>query len=63
MPARDLNEFIAWLKANPNKVSAGITTVGYRLLMAVFQKEIGTQFTLVPCRSSMIHPIGPPGEV
>ena len=52
MPARDLNELIAWLKANPNKVSAGITTVGYRLLMTVFQKETGTQFTLVPYRGA-----------
>jgi tripartite-type tricarboxylate transporter receptor subunit TctC len=40
------------LKANPNKVSAGITTVGYRFLMAVFQKETGTQFTLVPYRGA-----------
>jgi tripartite-type tricarboxylate transporter receptor subunit TctC len=23
MPAKDLNELIAWLKANPNKASAG----------------------------------------
>ena len=52
MLARNLNEFIAWLKANPNKVSAGITTVGYRLLMTVFQKETGTQFTLVPYRGA-----------
>jgi tripartite-type tricarboxylate transporter receptor subunit TctC len=49
---RDLNELIAWLKANPNKVSAGITTVGYRLLMTVFQNETGTQFTLVPYRGA-----------
>jgi hypothetical protein len=28
MAAKDLNELIAWLKANPNKVSAGITALG-----------------------------------
>jgi tripartite-type tricarboxylate transporter receptor subunit TctC len=50
MPAKDLNELIAWLKANPNKASAGVTAVGYRLLAAFFQKETGTQFALVPYR-------------
>jgi tripartite-type tricarboxylate transporter receptor subunit TctC len=52
IPAKDLNELIAWLKANPNKASAGITTGAYRLLTAFFQKETGTQFTLVPYRGS-----------
>ena len=52
MPANDLRELIAWLKANPNKASAGITTAGFRLLTAYFQKEIGAHFTLVPYRGS-----------
>jgi len=50
MPAKDLYELIAWLKANPNKASAGVGTVAFRLLTAVFQKETGTQFNLVPYR-------------
>jgi tripartite-type tricarboxylate transporter receptor subunit TctC len=50
MPARDLNELIAWLKANPNKASAGVTAAGGRLLFAFFQKETGTHFALVPYR-------------
>jgi tripartite-type tricarboxylate transporter receptor subunit TctC len=50
LPAKDLKELIAWLRANPNKASAGVTTVGYRMLMAFFQKEAGTRFTLVPYR-------------
>jgi tripartite-type tricarboxylate transporter receptor subunit TctC len=50
MPASNLNELIAWLKANPNKASAGVVTVSYRLVIAAFQKETGTQFTLVPYR-------------
>jgi tripartite-type tricarboxylate transporter receptor subunit TctC len=50
MPAKNLNELIAWLKANPNMASVGITTASYRLLAAFFQKETGTQFTLVPYR-------------
>jgi tripartite-type tricarboxylate transporter receptor subunit TctC len=50
LPAKDLKELIAWLRANPNKASAGVATVGYRMLMALFQKETGTRFTLVPYR-------------
>ena len=50
LPAKDLRELIAWLRANPNKASAGVTTVSYRMLMALFQKETGTRFTLVPYR-------------
>ena len=29
---------------------AGVTAVGYRMLMGLFQKETGTRFTLVPYR-------------
>jgi tripartite-type tricarboxylate transporter receptor subunit TctC len=50
MPAKNLQELIAWLKANPAKASAGIYSVGSRLISALFQKETGTQFTLVPYR-------------
>src|SRR5262249_22765135 len=50
MPAKDLNELIAWLKANPNKASAGIAASSLRLITAFFQKETGTRFTLVPYR-------------
>ena len=35
IPAKDLNELIAWLKANPDKASAGTTTAGTRLLYAL----------------------------
>jgi tripartite-type tricarboxylate transporter receptor subunit TctC len=50
MPPKDLRELIVWLQANPNKASAGIDTVSTRLITSFFQKEIGTQFTLVPYR-------------
>jgi tripartite-type tricarboxylate transporter receptor subunit TctC len=50
MPARDLSELIAWLKANPNKASAGVSATGFHLVTAFFQKETGTQFPLVPYR-------------
>lgn len=52
LPGKDLNELIAWLKANPNKASAGISTTSGHLLTAFFQKEIGTELTFVPYRGS-----------
>jgi tripartite-type tricarboxylate transporter receptor subunit TctC len=52
IPANDLNELIAWLKANPNRAAMGVSAVGPRLLAAVFQKETGTQFALVPYRGT-----------
>jgi tripartite-type tricarboxylate transporter receptor subunit TctC len=39
LPARGLDELIAWLKANPTKASAGIQTIGYRVRAVLFQKE------------------------
>jgi tripartite-type tricarboxylate transporter receptor subunit TctC len=52
MPAKDLNGLVGWLKANPNKASAGIAVASYRLYAAFFQKETGTQFALVPYRGA-----------
>jgi tripartite-type tricarboxylate transporter receptor subunit TctC len=51
MPAKDLNELIAWLKANPNTASFAVVNSGVRLLATFLQKEIATQFTLVPYRT------------
>jgi tripartite-type tricarboxylate transporter receptor subunit TctC len=50
MPAKDVNELVAWLKANPNKASAGFAVSALRLISLLFQKETGAQFTLVPYR-------------
>jgi tripartite-type tricarboxylate transporter receptor subunit TctC len=52
MPAKDLNELIAWLKANPNKASVGVTAVGPRLINEFFRKDTGTQYALVPYRGN-----------
>jgi tripartite-type tricarboxylate transporter receptor subunit TctC len=52
MPAKDLNELIAWLRASPNKATAGISSAVIRLVTTFFQKETGTQFTLVPYRGA-----------
>jgi tripartite-type tricarboxylate transporter receptor subunit TctC len=55
VPAKDLRELITWLRANPNKASAGISLVGWHLLTAFFQKETATQFTFVPYRGGAIQ--------
>jgi tripartite-type tricarboxylate transporter receptor subunit TctC len=52
MPAKDLKELITWLKANPSKASVGVTSLAFKVLVAFFQKQTGTQFTLVPYRSA-----------
>jgi tripartite-type tricarboxylate transporter receptor subunit TctC len=51
-PASKLSEFIAWLRANPGKASAGTVgpgSVGH-IVGLFFQKETGTQFQFVPYR-------------
>ena len=52
MPANDLAGLIAWLKANPDKASAGTTGAGGASHVAaiLFQKETGTRFQFVPYR-------------
>jgi len=52
IPAKDLKELIAWLKANPDKASQGTTTAGTHALGAFFQKETGTRFQFVPYRGT-----------
>jgi tripartite-type tricarboxylate transporter receptor subunit TctC len=52
MSAKDLGELIAWLKANPGHASAGMNTLGFRVAAMLFQKQTGTQFTIVPYRAA-----------
>ncbi len=50
LPPKDLKEFIAWLKANPNKATeghAGVGSIG-DIAGVFFQKETGTRFELIP---------------
>jgi tripartite-type tricarboxylate transporter receptor subunit TctC len=52
LPANNLNEFIAWLRVNPNKASqghAGIGSVGH-VGGVLFQKTTGTHFQFIPYR-------------
>jgi len=52
MPAQDLNELIAWLKANPDRASQGTAGVASASHLAgvLFQKETGTRFQFIPYR-------------
>jgi tripartite-type tricarboxylate transporter receptor subunit TctC len=54
IPADDLKGLIAWLKANPDKASAGNGGVGTppHVIAAFFQKVTGTRFQLVPYRGA-----------
>jgi tripartite-type tricarboxylate transporter receptor subunit TctC len=52
MLAKDLNELIAWLKANPDKALIGTVSVFGRLYWAHFQKETGTHLAVVPYRGT-----------
>ena len=54
MPAKDLKELIAWLKANPDKASLGHTGPGSPAHVAgiFFQKQTGTRFQFVTYRSA-----------
>src|SRR3979490_2995764 len=48
VPAKDLNELIAWLKANPGKASQGTAGAGTRVSGVFFQSLSGTSFELIP---------------
>jgi tripartite-type tricarboxylate transporter receptor subunit TctC len=50
IPAKDLRELIAWLKANPNQASVAVADVSMRLLAAFFGRATETQFIVVPYR-------------
>jgi tripartite-type tricarboxylate transporter receptor subunit TctC len=53
-PAKDLGELIAWLKANPDKASAGTAGVGSGTHMGglYFQSTTSTKFQYIPYRGS-----------
>ena len=52
LPGTNLNELIAWLKTKRNMASAGVDVASARLITEFFQKESGTQLTLVPYRGT-----------
>ena len=52
LPAKNLRELVAWLKANPDKASQGTAGAGSPQHIAgiYFQKETATRFQFVPYR-------------
>ena len=52
LPVTNLKELIAWLKANPNKVSQGTSGIGSigHLAGIMFQKETKTNYQFIPYR-------------
>ena len=54
LPAKDLKELIAWLKANPDKASIGIPAVGGtgHLAGLSFLNEIGAKAQFIPYRGN-----------
>ena len=55
MPANDLREFIAWLKANPDQATQGTTGAGGISTVGglFFRRATGTQFRFVPYRGGL----------
>ena len=54
MPANNLKEFVAWLKANGDKTNEGHSGVGTPSHVAglLMQKAVGTKWTMVPYRGA-----------
>jgi tripartite-type tricarboxylate transporter receptor subunit TctC len=54
MPANDLKDLIAWLKAHPDKASQGSGGLGSLTHLAgvFFQQQTGTRFNIVPYRGA-----------
>src|SRR5262249_21507934 len=54
MPADDLKGLVGWLKANPDKASAGTAGVGNatHIVGVLFQNVTGTRFQFVPYRGN-----------
>jgi tripartite-type tricarboxylate transporter receptor subunit TctC len=52
MPANDLKDLVAWLRANPDKATQGHAGIGGAGHVAglLFQRETGTRFRFVPYR-------------
>jgi tripartite-type tricarboxylate transporter receptor subunit TctC len=52
VPAKDFKEFLAWLKANQDKVSWGTAGAGGHITALLLQNLIGARFQFVPYRGA-----------
>jgi tripartite-type tricarboxylate transporter receptor subunit TctC len=53
IPANDLIDLIAWLKAHADQASGGVNSLSLRLVATFFQKQTGTHFVIVPYRAAV----------
>jgi tripartite-type tricarboxylate transporter receptor subunit TctC len=52
IPASDLGELVSWLKARSEQASAGMNSLGFRLIAQFFQTQTETRFTIIPYRAA-----------
>lgn len=54
LPANNLKDFVAWLKANPGKASQGTAGVGSagHMMGVLFQQRTGTQYQFIPYKGT-----------
>jgi tripartite-type tricarboxylate transporter receptor subunit TctC len=52
LPANDLKELVAWLRANPDKATAGSAGAVATVSIAFFQQKTGTRLVVVPYRGA-----------
>jgi tripartite-type tricarboxylate transporter receptor subunit TctC len=52
LPANDLKELVAWLRANPDKATAGSAGAVATVSIAFFQQKTGTRLVTVPYRGA-----------
>jgi tripartite-type tricarboxylate transporter receptor subunit TctC len=52
IPANDLKELVAWLRANPDKATAGSAGAVATVSIAFFQQKTGTRLVTVPYRGA-----------
>jgi tripartite-type tricarboxylate transporter receptor subunit TctC len=52
VPAKNLQELIAWLKPNQGNVSVGMASMSHRVAAVYFQNSTGARFLFVPYRGA-----------
>jgi tripartite-type tricarboxylate transporter receptor subunit TctC len=52
LPANDLKELVAWLRANPDKATAGSAGAVASVSIAFFQQKTGTRLVTIPYRGA-----------
>ncbi len=52
LPASDLEELVAWLRANPDKATAGSAGAVATVSIAFFQQKTGTRLVTIPYRGA-----------